>query len=549
MNKLNNDEINLEQLAEIRNEYTNLVDYLKELMFKKHILDSPSYAELSRKLGFRYNWIKEKKSTMKEGHFPKKETFDDLYQRLSDRYMEQLDKSWDVIKIKFNVLYTISFSTKKRSVSDLKTVQISIKREFFNDIIEIAKLHFPNTRIFDADISRLFLRGARALKDSHLKGDLKFRKLELSTLFNFIYKMKLLTKEDLINKIRDIEWVDEKNLQNFKADVENFIEEFIFSNPFERKYISDAHYTGTRYFKPEYDLAFKVWFELSKAKKKLLLLKNVQKILKYESFGRINRFGEPTRGKVYSWKGLMNVLNELTKHLPSNSFSRTFEHIWRYIEWRNLSPSPPSGEYHPQWYNPKVVKFHVIILIIRDLGLDILNLKPIKPEALKKIDRIGSFTYQRHHIFVNDKMSIDANRLALVMRKYHHDLEGKTNLILSLIKSRIGLAVECPQYYITTFGNWKERWGEYLKRRCFLIENGIENFIIKYFTDNDGHNYIIERFFKDIPRGNIEREIGFMIHDWINLNRPYPILNKHIFKRLLCGSSNLLTRGFIQYKS
>ena len=423
-------------------------------------------------------------------------------------------------------------------------IQKSIRREFFNDIKEIIKKHFPGIRIFDRDISRLFFNRARALMDSHLKGDHKYRRLELSTLFSFIYKIKFLTTEDLIDKVRDIEWDDEIALQKVKTDVKNFIEQFIFANPFDVKYIGDKYNSGTSHLKPEYDLTLKVWFELSKAKKKPLLLKHVQKILKYETFGRINRFGELDKGNVYSWAGLMSMLKELTKLLPSNSFSRTFDHVWKYIELRDLSPSPP-GEYHPQWYNPHIVKFHIIFLILRDLGLDILNLKPIKPEAFRKTDRIETITYERHHIFMNDKMSIDVNRLVLVMRKYHHDLEGKSNLILPLLKSRIGLALDCPQYYVNKFDNWKERWQDYLERRSFLINNSIERFINEYFTDKDGHNYIIERFFKDIPKGRIEHEIGKMINDWINQNKSIPILNVQILKRLRKSSPYLSLSGFI----
>ena len=169
-------------------------------MFKKGILDSPSYAELSRKLGFHYNWIKEKKFTMNHGHYSKKETFDDLYHRLSERYLGQLGKSRQAIQTKFNTLYNFSFSTE----IDSQTDRNSIKREFFNNIKEILKTHFLNARIFDTDISRIFFNRARTLKDSHLKGDFKYRTLELSTLFSFIYKIRNLTAEKLISKIRDI---------------------------------------------------------------------------------------------------------------------------------------------------------------------------------------------------------------------------------------------------------------------------------------------------------------------------------------------------------
>ena len=118
-----------------------------------------------------------------------------------------------------------------------------------------------------------------------------------------------------------------------------------------------------------------------------------------------------------------------------------------------------------------------------------------------------SLTYERHHIFINDKMSIDVNRLALVIHKNHSDLEGKTELILDLIKSRIDLTFDCPQYYKTNLKDWRKQWQVYLERRNYLIENGIEKFIIEFFTDDSGHNYIIERFFKDTPKGKIEEAI------------------------------------------
>ena len=189
------------------------------------------------------------------------------------------------------------------------------------------------------------------------------------------------------------------------------------------------------------------------------------------------------------------------------------------------------------------------MLIIRDLGLDILNLRPIEPESFKNTHKMDSLTYIRHHIYINDKMSIDVNRLALVMHKYHNNLEGKTNLVLDLIQRRINLTFDCPQYYKNNLRDWRKKWQKYLERRNFLIQNGIVNFIREYFTDDDGNNYVFERFFNNVPKGNIEQEIRNLMHEWNNKNRPTPILNIHIIKRLFCGTPHLITSGFIQYKS
>jgi len=433
-------------------------------------------------------------------------------------------------------------------INNQPSTQKSIKREFFNKFKEIIRKYFPNTRITDRDLSRLFFNRERALSDSHLKGDYKYRRLDLSTLFSFIYKMRFLTTDKFTNKIKEVWDIDKTTLNKIKTDIETYIEAFIFSNPYDIKYISDLHLQGTKFFKPEYNLTFKVWFELSKAKKQPILLKHAQKLLKYETFGRINRFGEPTKGKVYSWIGLMDMQSRLTTLLPSNSYAIIFECIRSYIELRGLYHALPRV-YHPSWYTISTVKFHVIMLIIRDLGLDLLNLEPIEPVSFKKTHRMDSHTYERHHIYINDKMSIDVNRLALVMHENHNNHEGKTNLVLDLIQQRINLAIDCPQFYKDNLIDWRKNWQEYLQRRIFLIQNGIVNFINEYFTDDDGNNYLFQRFFTDIPKDNIEQEIKNLMLEWINKNRPAPILNAHIIKTLFCGNSIYLTSGFSHFKS
>ena len=424
----------------------------------------------------------------------------------------------------------------------------SIKREFFNDLKEIIKTYFPNTRITDRDLSRLFFKRERALSDTHLKGDFKYRRLELSTLFSLIYKTRLMTTDEFSENVSQIRSINQDNLEKIITDIEAYIEAFIFSNPFDINYIGDKFFSGTRHLKPEYDLTLNIWMELSRVKKQPILLKHASKSLKYETFGRINRFGEQNKGNVYSWVGLMKMLNELTKLIPSRSFSRIFEQVWRYIELRCLYPALPRV-YHPSWYSFSTVKFHIIMLIIRDLGLDILNLEPIKAESFKNIHKVDSFTYIRHHIYINDKMSIDVNRLALVMHKHHYDLEGKINLVLDLIRKRIDLTFDCPLYYQKSITDWRVKWQHYLQRRTFLIQNGIVNFIDKYFTDDDDHNYIFERFFSNIPMDNIEQEIKKLVLEWINKHRPAPILNTHIIKTLFCGNSIYLTSGFSHFKS
>lgn len=542
MSNLNNKLDNESKLFQIRDAYITLVDYLRDIMFKKGILESSSYAELSRKIGYKYNLIKDRKDKLKK-HYPVKKYFDELFSETSKRYKDILNECWNEITNKFSTFYEIAFKSEVRSIYNSKNSKKSIKQKFFEGIKVIIKSYFPGIKIFDTDISRILFIRARTLKDSHLKGSYKHRILTLSLLFSFIYRIRHLTKKELITKIRYIQNVDNNMLKKLKMDIETYIEKFIFSNPYDIKYINDTYDIGAIYFKPEYDLTLNVWMELSKAVKRPLLLKVARRILKYSTFGRINRFGTEGRGYVYSWDGLIDMSKCLAKLLPNESFSNLIVKIREYIKIRNLHPILPRI-YHRSWYTKSTVKFHIIMLIIRDLGLEILNLEPIEPQAFKKTLLMEQITYERHHIFPNDKFSIDVNRLVLTMHKNHAKLERKTKVILSLIDSRIKLVLECPQYYKSRFVDWHKKWLEYLERRLYLIEFGIENFIRKYFTDKNGHNYIIERFFRDIPKGGIEKEIRNMIHQWIKKNRPVPILNTYILEKIKSRIPKLSISGF-----
>ena len=56
---------------------------------------------------------------------------------------------------------------------------------------------------------------------------------------------------------------------------------------------------------------------------------------------------------------------------------------------------------------------------------------------------------------------------------------------------------------------------------------------------------MINRFFNNVSKRDIEQDIKNMMLDWINKNRPMPILNSHILNKLFLGTPNLLTSGYI----
>ncbi|MFX0165471.1 MAG: hypothetical protein ACFE9V_09145 [Candidatus Hodarchaeota archaeon] len=512
--------------------YTHLVDHLKNIMFQKGILERPSYMELSKKLGFTYNWIKDKKDTLKS-HSPQKKTFNDLFNRLTEKYKEQFRNHWKTIEQKFQALYNTSFPNNSELPTLEQNTNRSIKRKFFDDIKEIIKNYFPKIRIFDTDLSRIFFNRARALKDSHLKGDYEFRRLEKSILFNMIYKTRFLTKQILEENVRDIKDKNHYDLNNLKKEIEKFIIDFIFSNPFDVKYIDDSSDIGSKYFRPEFDLTLEIWFEISKAKKEPQILKHIRRLVSYESLGRL------ARGYIYSWEGIKNMLEEIENLVPRAVYNTILIKSCHYIKIRGLVPASPR-DYHPSWNVESTIKFHVIMLLIRDLGLDILSLEPIPASSFKKIHGMTSITFERHHIFKNDKKSIDVNRLVLVIHRNHYILESQTSLILSLIKARRSLTIECPIYYKKFLKNWKSRWQEYLERRKYLLKNGIAKFLNTYFIDNEGTNYIIKRFFKNLSLDQIELKIKSMLKSWIQKGRPTPILNPQIPARLSVDSTKPL---------
>lgn len=510
-------------------------------MFQKGILERPSYMELSKKLGFTYNWIKDKKDTMKS-HAPQKKTFNDLFNRLNERYRIYLKNSLKIIDQKFQILYDTAFPNDSELPTSEFSTNRSIKRKFFDDIKEIIKSYFPNIRIFDTDLSRIFFNRARALKDSHLKGDYGFRRLEKSILFSMIYKIRFLTKQSLINNVRDIKKIKQLDVDSLKLSIENFIIDFIFSNPFDVKYIDDSFNIGTSHFKPEFDLTLKIWFEISRAKKKPQILKHVRRLVSHDSLGRL------ARGYFYSWIGIKNMLEKVVNLVPRDAYNSILTESRHYIKIRGLAPASPR-DYHPSWNVKSTVKFHVIMLLIRDLGLDILTLEPIPSLSFKKIHGMTSITFERHHIFKNDKRSINVNRLVLVIHKNHSILEGQTSLILNLIKTRRSLTTECPIYYKRHLKGWKNKWQEYLERRKFLLERGIAKFLEQYFKDDQGKNYLIERFFKDIPIDQIELEIKSMIQEWIQKGRPAPILNSQVINYRSVDSPTPLTVDTVKFKS
>ncbi|MEE9378507.1 MAG: hypothetical protein V3V33_10785 [Candidatus Lokiarchaeia archaeon] len=501
-----------------------------------------SRAEFSRKLGYAETYIKYRISEIKSGKINienSKTLFSRILTKIHERYAQDLSTYWDVILEFYQNCY-------QRAFLDVPTINFESiknhKRELIDDIIIIINEIFPRIKIFDIDVSRILSDNNKNwIKDYFIKNIRIDKRPESSTLISAIYHLRNLDINKLIERIKNITFANECQLSNLKQTIESKLIEFIFHNKYKVKHIDDSHPSGTDYFRPEFELTLEISIIVSLAKKKFNEIKKVRRFLKFEGFGYL------TKVRQHSWESLLMILNNLRDLIPVHLYRKAFETVWKYIETRDIQPILPS-EYHPNWDDEDMKKFHIIITLIRDLGLGILNLEPLPTESFKKLSYNEWFTFIRHHIYLNDKYSIDVNRIVLIILSWHALHEQKTNIILNLMKDRCNLVLECPKYYKENVEDWKVNWQEYLKRRNYLIEYGIENFIRKYFTDKNGNNYLINRFFKNATFGHIEQEIIFLMQKWIEKNRPAPILNTYILNRLFFGTPNLLTSGYIENK-
>ncbi|TFG13794.1 MAG: hypothetical protein EU535_04450 [Promethearchaeota archaeon] len=133
--------------------------------------------------------------------------------------------------------------------------------------------------------------------------------------------------------------------------------------------------------------------------------------------------------------------------------------------------------------------------------------------------------FQRHHIFPNNKDSLDPNKLVLTINKLHNNLEGCTNLIIKLLKERIKGVYIIPDYY-KNLENGYCLWQEFLNRRNDLRTKGIKYFFKTYYLD------VINRFYKNIHEDKLELSIKELIKEWVNDGNPIPILPKIVQNQL-----------------
>ena len=302
---------------------------------------------------------------------------------------------------------------------------------------------------------------------------------------------------------------------------------FIFRNPYSIKYIKQDNRTkfqrNTDFWKPEFELFLDLWYAASSNCKEPITIKTFQHKIGNPAFSTPTKIGRCNTKYFYK---LFKNIPYMFQQISQDDLKQVHNNVKKYIKIRNLSEV--YKDYSIYWDDEITKKAQITILLLRDLGIEILTLEKIISISFNKnLDLHDSRKYQRHHIFTNDKEKIDPNRLVLSLLKSHTSLEGLKDLIIDLIKVRINWVDDCPQFYLNNIKNAQLLWKEFLKRRNDIIYNGVEYFFRTYYPD------VVNRFYNDVPNDQLEFVIKQVIQDWIKDGNPIPVFPKYLHNLLI----------------
>ena len=189
---------------------------------------------------------------------------------------------------------------------------------------------------------------------------------------------------------------------------------------------------------------------------------------------------------------------------------------------------------------------HLIFLILRDLGIEIQTLEEVPDRTFRKSLR-DFYKFVRHHIFKNDKKSIDINRLVLTLKGLHNSLENlDSNTALLLINEMFNWNnKKCPDFYKKSNPNdWTDLWQEVLDRREFIKKEGVGKFLLTYYDE-----LIIRVFgYKVKNPQTVEKRIKQLYTNWVYNGNPIPALPLEILKSLGLTSPQVPITNFLGSK-
>lgn len=407
-------------------------------------------------------------------------------------------------------------------------MSFSPREELINNISGVFENEFPDIDFSDFDVSRIIYNNHKFIKDDFLHS----RKIkansrpDLLVLMKIIYHIQNLEINDLVN-LKKLRVLTPLTIMRIKKDIRKIILSFIFRNPYSIKYIKQDNRTkfqrDTYFWKPEFELFLDLWYAASLNYKEPITIKTFQQKIGNPAFSTPTKIGKCNTKYFYK---LFKKLPYMFPQISQDDLKQVHNNVKKYIKIRNLSEV--YKDYSIYWDDEITKKAQITILILRDLGLEILTLEKILSISFNKnLDLHDSRKYQRHHIFTNDKEKIDPNRLVLSVLNSHTSLEGLQDLIIDLINERINWNDGCPQFYLNNIKNAQLLWKEFLKRQNDIIYNGVEYFFRTHYPD------VVNRFYNDVPIDQLEFVIRQVIQDWVKDGNPIPVLPKYLHNLLI----------------
>lgn len=275
----------------------------------------------------------------------------------------------------------------------------------------------------------------------------------------------------------------------YKNNVQQIIRQFIFSNLYSNPYIKEEIKRGIiihnkDYLESEYDLILSMFLVTSAYYDKIeVTFEDLNQL--FGTGKSISKFLDPATTEIgtYTLKRyyakLVQLNNTLIINQSFNTFSysqkvkifkEAFAEILEYAYERNKNFLPQNHDLYERFKIPEVVGYHLIELVKRDLGFDILSFRPLKD------DIFSNFSYIRHHfrkkdIFmkpaINKLKSSRLNDIVLTNRKLHgrykafHSSKGEqviqilVNIIQELRKSKEPIN---EKKIILLFSKYKIKW-------------------------------------------------------------------------------------------
>lgn len=234
--------------------------------------------------------------------------------------------------------------------------------------------------------------------------------------------------------------------------------------------------------------------------------------------------------------------------------------IWDYLDFREQFVTPLRRQgyrspYHDLWSEDDTLKFHHTLGALRDLDMNPLTLKKYDSRSYMSRDNRPQNVHpiNRHHMYRRFQHLIDLDILVNVPRDQHFMLEGWGSDVQSILYDRLRCGRDIPNYYTNSphpearsqlsqnmfvrredglgwdlVPVYELRWEEFLRRRDMVSQpGGIEKFLREECKE------LVDRWFSEIPEGQLEIAIREMIWKWIKAGNEIPILPSYLHMVLI----------------